>query len=490
MALQACAILCGLIVSLVPDWNPTPFYEAALFFLFVEALFVTRHAVIARLAPPPPQRARDATPAVTAQEFVALDRRIEEIVEQARRLDRRVAVFAVEIEGLDEVEVEHGPEVLERLLHAAFQRLVSCARTEDVVMRLSREKFGIIFLDAPSGEALAQKAERIVETLGSPFLVMSFKINIAARLGVGAMQDRPDDPHALAHRAEAALHRAQRLPRQRYSIFSEDPGADAEERARLERDLAAAIRGDGLDIAYQPIVDATTGATVGVEALCRWRHPTRGEMSPSKFIPIAESNGDIKLLGEWILRQACKDARAWPNLKVAVNVSPYQFRSQGFVELVQEVLDETGLDPRRLELELTETVLVSEMEETVEALHRLKELGLRLALDDFGTGYSSLNYLLSLPFDKLKIDRSFVLKLEAGSCGLAIVHSIVSLGRALGLHVTAEGVDSAEQQQFLRIAGVHSFQGYRFGKPMASDAIAERLIGERADRAQPTSIAV
>ena len=218
---------------------------------------------------------------------------------------------------------------------------------------------------------------------------------------------------------------------------------------------------------YQPIVNKSGETMVGVEALCRWTHPTRGEIPPVEFIAAAEHSGLIIELGAWVLRRACLDGMAWPELTVAVNVSPLQFRRTDFVDVVERTLAETKFDPARLELELTESVLLGNVDTAEAGMLRLKALGVRLALDDFGTGYSSLLYLRRFPFDKLKIDRSFVHSIEKAADAAAIVHAVVSLGRGLGMKVTAEGVETADQQLFLRAAGVHSMQGYRFGKAMS-----------------------
>jgi diguanylate cyclase len=277
--------------------------------------------------------------------------------------------------------------------------------------------------------------------------------------------------------AQRALN-AERQESQRACVCDADDEAKPREQKQLEHDLSEAIRNNGLGLLFQPIVDATGETMICAEALCRWRHPSRGDVPPATFIPIAEASGQIHMLGEWVLRRACREALNWPGLRVAVNVSPCQFRTPGFVDLVQRILSETGLESARLELELTEGVLVNNLKDTKAKIDKLKVLGVRLALDDFGTGYSSLSYLLSLPFDKLKIDRSFVLKIEAGSSGAAVVHSIVSLGRALGMQVTAEGIESAEQHRFLRIAGVHSFQGYHFGRPVEAHIITDRLAAQ------------
>jgi EAL domain-containing protein (putative c-di-GMP-specific phosphodiesterase class I) len=217
----------------------------------------------------------------------------------------------------------------------------------------------------------------------------------------------------------------------------------------------------------------------GVEALCRWTHPTRGEIPPSEFIALAEHSGCIIELGVFVLRQACLDGNAWPQLTLAVNVSPLQFRRADFVDQVERILEETGFDPTRLELELTESVLLGNVDSAEAAMLRLKKLGVRIALDDFGTGYSSLLYLRRYPFDKLKIDRSFVHSIEKAADAAAIVHAVVGLGRGLGMKVTAEGVETADQHLFLRAAGVHYMQGYRFGKPMPALEITARL-GQQA----------
>ena len=246
-------------------------------------------------------------------------------------------------------------------------------------------------------------------------------------------------------------------------------------RKLLEGDLLQAIRNDGLAAAYQPIVNASGDTMVGVEALARWTHPTAGVIPPSVFIPIAEHSGLIVELGEWMLRRACLDGRNWPGMTVAVNVSPLQFRRSDFVDVVERILKETNFDAGRLELELTESTLLGNLDTAELSMLRLKAIGVRFALDDFGTGYSSLLYLRRFPFDKLKINSSFVRSIETAPDAAAIVHAVVSLGRGLGMRVTAEGVENAEQHLFLRAAGVHSMQGYRFGRPGPAADITTRI---------------
>jgi EAL domain-containing protein (putative c-di-GMP-specific phosphodiesterase class I) len=243
----------------------------------------------------------------------------------------------------------------------------------------------------------------------------------------------------------------------------------------MEIDLRRAIETDKIRLVYQPLVNSSGEKLIGVEALCRWSDASRGEVPPSEFIPIAEHSGLIIELGEWVLRRACLDGKAWPSLAVAVNVSPLQFRRADFVSVVERILNETGFDPNRLELEVTESTLIGNVDGAEAAMRRLKSLGVRLALDDFGTGYSSLQYLRRFPFDKLKIDRSFVHSIEKAADAAAIVHAVVSLGRGLGMKVTAEGVETADQQLFLRAAGVHSMQGYRFGRAVPAPEITSRI---------------
>ena len=258
--------------------------------------------------------------------------------------------------------------------------------------------------------------------------------------------------------------------------------ADLSNRKLLESALRQAIKNQELHVVYQPIVNPSGQKLMGVEALARWVHPVHGEIPPARFIPIAEHSGLIVELGEFMLRRACLDGRNWPALAVAVNVSPLQFRRPNFVELIECILTETGFEPDRLELELTESTLLGNLEHAELSMLQLKGIGVCFALDDFGTGYSSLLYLRRFPFDKLKIDSSFVRSIEKAADAAAIVHAVVSLGRGLGMKVTAEGVETAEQHLFLRAAGVHSMQGFRFGRPVPAAEIDHRLATPEAYR--------
>jgi predicted signal transduction protein with EAL and GGDEF domain len=324
--------------------------------------------------------------------------------------------------------------------------------------------------------ALQRVADRLIAALSAPYSINGHTIVIGASIGIAVINARFGGGAAEIMRfADIALYRAKNEGRNRACIYDAAMDADLTQRKSLENDLRVTIENDRLRVLYQPMVSASGERLLGVEALARWRHPERGDIEPSQFIPIAEHAGLIVELGKSVLRRACIDGKAWPHLTVSVNVSPLQFRRADFVDIVEEILKETNFDPGRLELELTESTLLGNVDTAEVAMHRLKTLGVQLALDDFGTGYSSLAYLRRFPFDKLKIDRSFVRSIERAPDAAAIVHAIVSLGRGLGMKVTAEGVETAEQQLFLRAAGVHAMQGFRFGKSVSAATISVRL---------------
>jgi predicted signal transduction protein with EAL and GGDEF domain len=311
--------------------------------------------------------------------------------------------------------------------------------------------------------------------LCAPYSINSQNIVIGASIGIAVIDRNCGAAADIMRYADIALYRAKSEGRNRACIYDAAMDAELSGRKLLEGDLREAIENDRLDLHYQPIVNNSGEVVVGVEALCRWTHPTRGVIPPSEFIPAAEHSGLIIELGAWALRRALLDGKAWPGVNVAVNVSPLQFRRADFAEVVERTLAETQFDPSRLELELTESILLGNVDSAEAGMRRLKALGVKLALDDFGTGYSSLLYLRRFPFDKLKIDRSFVLSIEKAADAAAIVHAVVSLGRGLGMKVTAEGVETADQHLFLRAAGVHCMQGYRFGKAVPAAQISERL---------------
>ncbi len=403
--------------------------------------------------------------------------RLENVIAEVRRGGPPAAVFYMDLDHFKDVNDTLGHHIGDELIRNVTLRLSGALRGDDLVARLGGDEFAVITSVTGDTATLQRIADRIITTLCAPYAIAGHNIVIGASIGI-AMIDRQSQGDAtdIMRYADMALYRAKNEGRNRACIYDAAMNADLSHRKLLENDLRQAIEGgEGLRLLYQPIVNASGEKLVGVEALSRWNHPVRGEIQPAEFIPIAEHSGLIIELGEWVLRRACLEGKSWPGITVAVNVSPIQFRRLDFVERVERVLAETEFDANRLELELTESTLLGNVEQAEAAMRRLKAIGVQLALDDFGTGYSSLAYLRRFPFDKLKIDRSFVLSIERAPDAAAIVHAIVSLGRGLGMKVTAEGVETAEQQLFLRAAGVHAMQGYRFGRPGSPLHISVRL---------------
>jgi diguanylate cyclase (GGDEF)-like protein len=401
--------------------------------------------------------------------------RLETVINNVRQGGATAAVFYIDLDHFKDVNDTLGHHIGDELILSVTQRLSRIMRGDDLVARLGGDEFAIITACASDSYSLQAIAGRIIAALCAPYLISGHNIIIGASIGIAAIDRRCRDAGDILRYADMALYRAKNEGRNRACIYDAAMDADLSNRKLLEGDLLYAIRNDGLGAAYQPIVNASGELVLGVEALARWNHPTIGEIPPSQFIPIAEHSGLIVELGEWMLRRACTDGREWQGLTISVNVSPLQFRRSDFVEVVERILTETDFDANRLELELTESTLLGNLETAELSMLRLKAIGVRFALDDFGTGYSSLLYLRRFPFDKLKIDSSFVRSIEKAPDAAAIVHAVVSLGRGLGMKVTAEGVENAEQHLFLRAAGVHSMQGYRFGKPGPAAEITARL---------------
>jgi diguanylate cyclase (GGDEF)-like protein len=401
--------------------------------------------------------------------------RLETVIEEVRRGGPTAAVFYIDLDHFKDVNDTLGHHIGDALILNVTQRLSRVVRGDDLVARLGGDEFAIITICSSDSYSLQALADRIISALCAPYQINGHNIIIGASIGIAVIDRRARDAADILRYADMALYRAKNEGRNRACVYDTAMDADLSNRKLLEGDLLHAISHDGLTASYQPIVNAAGDKMVGVEALARWTHPTIGVIPPSDFIPIAEHSDLIVELGQWMLRRACTDGGNWPGLTVAVNVSPLQFRRSDFVEVVERILKETNFDPSRLELELTESTLLGNLDSAELSMLRLKAIGVRFALDDFGTGYSSLQYLRRFPFDKLKIDSSFVHSIETAPDAAAIVHAIVSLGRGLGMKVTAEGVENAEQHLFLRAAGVHSMQGFRFGRPGTVNDVSARL---------------
>jgi len=397
------------------------------------------------------------------------------VIDEVRAGSSPAAVFYIDLDHFKDVNDTLGHPVGDELIRNVTLRLSHTLRGDDLVARLGGDEFAVISSIGDDSTKMLAVAQRLIAAICAPYVINRQNIVIGASIGIAVIDRKCGAAADIMRYADMALYRAKNEGRNRACIYDAAMDADLSNRKLLEGDLREAIENNHLKLLYQPIVNKSGETVVGVEALCRWTHPTRGEIPPSEFIAVAEHSGLIIELGGWVLRRACLDGKAWPGLTVSVNVSPLQFRRADFFDVVQRTLSETAFDPSRLEIELTESVLLGNVDTAEAGMLRLKALGVRLALDDFGTGYSSLLYLRRLPFDKLKIDRSFVLAIEKAADAAAIVHAVVSLGRGLGMKVTAEGVETADQQLFLRAAGVHFMQGYRFGKAVTAAEITERL---------------
>ena len=389
-----------------------------------------------------------------------------------------VAVLCLDLDHFKAVNDTLGHPVGDALLQAVADRIRACVRPTDSVARLGGDEFAIVqtLADQPTGSTAL--AVRMIEKLSTPFDVHGHQVVISASVGIAIAPNDGDDPDCLLKNADMALYRAKEDGRGIHRYF--EPAMDARMQARriLELDLRKAFALGEFELFYQPLVWLDTNEVSGLEALLRWRHPQRGLVPPSEFIPLAEEIGLIGVLGAWVLKHACHDAATWPdNLRVAVNLSPVQFKSGTVVLDVIAALGASGLPAGRLELEITEAVLLQDTESTVATLSSLRDLGVSISMDDFGTGYSSLGYLRKFPFDKIKIDGSFIRDMSERPDSVAIVRAVAGLGSSLGISTTAEGVETEEQLQRLRDEGCTEVQGYLFSKPIPADEV--RLLLQR-----------
>ena len=413
-----------------------------------------------------------------------LAERLQEFLGRARRKEQGLAVLALDLDGFKAVNDVHGHGAGDRLLQIVARRLTGSVREGDLVARLGGDEFVIVMAELEEPEGARRLAERLVGALSQPCDVQQpgreggeVEVSVTVSVGIALFPEDVGGGDAgaeLLAAADTALYRVKRGGRNGHAFFK--PALDGQQRERraLEQDLRLALSRGELAVAYQPQADAGTGEVLGFEALLRWVHPERGTVSPGVFIPVAEATGCILPIGEWVLREACREAAGWAvPLRVAVNVSALQVQQGDLPELVRSALEESGLDPARLELEVTESVLLSDLggsgegtDRVVAALHQVRALGVRLAMDDFGTGYSSLASLRAFPFDKIKLDRGFVADLGRSADADAIVRAVLGLGRGMKLPVVAEGVETAGQAAALRLEGCDELQGYLIGRPL------------------------
>ncbi len=382
------------------------------------------------------------------------------------------ALLFLDLDHFKEVNDLLGHAAGDQLLKQASERMREALRQNDVLSRLGGDEFAIIQKRIAQPEGAAQLAQRLVALLAEPFDLSGQEVMIGASIGITICEPGGQtDPANLLQQADLALYRAKSSGRGNYQFFEEEMNRRLLERKTMEGDLRRALAKDQLLLHFQPQIDLETSALIGVEALIRWNHPEQGWIAPDRFIPLAEETGLILPIGDWVIHTACRQAQAWPHLKVAVNVSPMQFRRGDLVAVVRHALDESGIDAGRLELEITEGVLLQDTDATIAILTALKELGVQIAMDDFGTGYSSLSYLRRFPFDKIKIDRSFIADMGRDDHADSIINAVIGLGRALGMKSNAEGVETIEQAGLLKTLGCEEVQGFYFAKPMAGEHI-------------------
>ena len=405
-----------------------------------------------------------------------LRQRMDEILLHTRRSAEKVAVLVLGLDNFKAVNDTLGHGIGDKLLRGVAKRLRSTLREEDMLARLNSDEFAIVQSGMTRPEDAVLLARRMLEAIGEPYLLDGHSVVIGASIGIAMAPGDGEESERLLKNADMALSRAKNDSRGTFCFFEAGMDARAQSRRKIEIDLRDAIQNDVLRPYYQPLVDLSTGRITGFEALVRWPHPERGMISPAEFIPVAEDTGLINALGGLMLRRACMDAARWPDdVRVAVNLSPLQFRAGNLLSMVMDALKQSGLPAKRLELEITETLLLEKSDEVLATLHALRALGVRISMDDFGTGYSWLSYLRSFPFDKIKIDQSFVRGLGANRDAQAIVRSIISLGIGLGVTITAEGVETEDEFSCLRAEGCHEGQGFLFSRARPNAEIVELL---------------
>jgi len=396
----------------------------------------------------------------------SFNKKLDQEIQIALATGRRLAVLCLDLDRFKEINDLFGHAAGDRMLQSVATRIIGVLDESQMIARLGGDEFAIILPGLSNPEVAGRVAETILETLQIVGENTGTDAPVSTSIGIAICPDDATDRQALLSHADTALYRAKNEGRATYRFFEAAMGAAVRDRRLLEHDLRNAIVRGELRLVYQPQKDIANGTVIGFEALLRWKHATRGEVSPTEFIPIAEDSGTILAIGEWVLRTACREAATWTQpLTIAVNVSAVQIHNANFAHVVHEILFETGLPPARLELEITETALVRDLNRALATLRQIKMLGVRIAMDDFGTGYSSLSNLRAFPFDKIKIDGSFIKSVNVNGQAAAIVRSVLGLGRALSLPVLAEGVETRAEFEFLEGEQCDEVQGYLVGRP-------------------------
>jgi diguanylate cyclase (GGDEF)-like protein/PAS domain S-box-containing protein len=400
-------------------------------------------------------------------------KKMEDALARVRRHGGQFTLFMLDLDLFKAVNDSLGHPVGDELLKVVAGRLRACMRQTDTVARLGGDEFAILAnVDGDQRGAAIITANKLLSAVAEPYDLDGHQLNIGTSIGIALAPEHGTTVEQLVKNADLALYKAKAEGRDAYRFFDETMGVEARRRRACQNDLRNALTNDEFELHYHPIVDIQTREIASVEALIRWRHPERGLIAPAEFIQVAEETGLINPIGDWVLRKACNDAMRWPShVKVSVNLSAVQFRKVYPIDNFCDTLAQSGLTPERLELEITESVLLQGSAENVETLHQLRLMGIAIVLDDFGTGYSSLSYLRMFPFDKIKIDRSFVHELAKNADCAAIVSAVAGLGRSLRMGTVAEGIETEDQLLLVRAAGCTHAQGYLFGRPCPAEAL-------------------
>jgi diguanylate cyclase (GGDEF)-like protein/PAS domain S-box-containing protein len=411
---------------------------------------------------------------------ILLNDRIDQAIASASRYMKKLAVLFLDLDGFKHINDSLGHPTGDKLLQSIAKRLVECVRGSDTVSRQGGDEFVVLLLDVEQPEDAAQTARKILQALAEVHPIDRHDLHVTASIGVSVYPDDGLDAETLIKNADTAMYQAKENGRQSYQFFKAAMNIRAVERQSIEESLRCALERHEFAVHYQPKINLRSGEITGAEALIRWTHPVRGSIAPSRFIPVAEECGLILPIGDWVLREACKQARTWmdaglPLATIAVNISAMAFWQESFLESVFATLKETRLDPTCLELELTESVLMKHAESTKSILESLRAEGVQVALDDFGMGYSSLSYLTKFPVDALKIDQSFIRQITTTPSETTIVTAVISMGRSLKLRVVAEGVETQEELAFLQAHQCDEAQGYYFSRPLAAPQFVQLL---------------
>jgi len=411
---------------------------------------------------------------------MSFHQQLDEAVDKAQRSASRLAVMFIDLDHFKLINDTSGHLVGDELLKHVALRLTDIVGKNNTISRFGGDEFTVMLPSIDSIDIPAELAKDILASLAQPFFLSSNEVTISASIGIGIYPDNGADVSALLKSADSAMYRAKENGRSSYQFYTEQMNIDAQERVTIERDLRKALKEGEFFLHYQPQIEVQNNKVIGLEALIRWQHPVKGLIPPDKFIPIAEATGLIVPIGEWVINSACHQFRQWQKagfdyFNIAINLSGRQFFQKGLLSSIKAIMEETDITPSNLEFEITESMMMNNIEETIETLEEIKMLGVELSIDDFGTGYSSLSHLKRFPLNKLKIDRSFVQGLPEDLDDVAIVEATIAIAHALNLTVIAEGAETQEQLEFLKARNCNEVQGYYFSRPLPVEGVTQYL---------------